>query len=346
MKTMFGQQPNGNIVGLGRRFLHWWMQELLALIPEKWRPKPQSRLEVRPDDNGFALSAVHLDKVVANGRLDQGRLDPPDFLAGSAVKKSQARVWLFPPTGAILSRLVQVPASAVSTLESLLELEMDRWSPYRLNEVYIGWDERESDSAARRNIHLSFVPRILIDQLRADLATADIGPAFLVLAATKRHFIDLRTRSERQLGAGTMLSLASVVLLLTAIVVDWFAVKSELNVWRSRYKTELSLLSSQRNLEEKISRAVISVEQTSSVVSKGRLLAALSAALPETDWLSEVTIKNNSLTLRGYAGNLDRLVKTLEPIAADQNINIEGEVAFDATTGRQRFAVTFRPSGT
>ena len=345
MNMAFWKDMNASIAASGDRLLSWWIGELAWFVPVRWRIKKQAKLEARQDGNEFNLTFIRPPSVVKEGRLSQGRVEPADLFSDRTVRTADVPVWLFPSEEVILSRCIQIPASAAARFENLLGLEIDRWSPYRLDEVYVAWTELNTDSPARRDIDLRLIPRVLVESLRADLAAAQLAPSFLALGPARRHQIDLRPVSGRLLSVKTVPILISVVLIAALLATDWLAATRELTLWRERYRTEVKSFASQRNIEERISKAIMTIEQTGNSSSKGKVLAGLSSAIPDTDWLTEITIKNENLTLRGYATDLDRLIKALEPLAVDRSITLQGEVAFDSSTNRQRFTIVFRPNG-
>ena len=345
MKMTRWKGMNATIAASGGRLLSWWIRELVWFIPARWRIREQARLEARQGGDGFRLTLTRPPSVLKEARLSLGRIEPADLFDDGTARSEEVPVWLFPSEEAILSRRIQIPASAATRFENLLGLEIDRWSPYRLDEVYVAWTELNTESPARRDIDLRLVPRVLVETLRAELAAAQLSPSFLALGPAGRHQIDLRPASSRLMSAKAAPLLISAVLAIAFLVTDWLVAKQELALWREGYRTEVKSFASQRSLEERISKAIATIEQTGNSASKGKVLASLSAAIPETDWLSEIAIKSESVTLRGYATDLDRLIKTLEPLAADRSINLQGEVAFDSGTNRQRFTIVFRPNG-
>jgi general secretion pathway protein L len=337
---------SATITALTARFFSWWFQELSWFVPAKWHRNAQTRLEARQDDEGIRLTLTRPPATWIEARLSGGYVEPPDFLSNAAIRNQNVHTWLFPSEDSILTRVVQIPASAAARFENLLRLEIDRWSPYALNEVYVTWSDLPAESAARRDVDLRLIPRAQMDSLRAELAAIQLAPSFLVLGPAKQHQIDLRSRSSRLMTVEATPILATVLLLVAFLSLDWWIARRDLEVWRERYRSEVKSFSSQRNLEERITKAITTLEQAANSVSKGKVLSGLSAAIPETDWLTEVTIKNETLTVRGFAADLDRLIRALEPLAADGNINLQGEVALDSSTNRQRFSIVLRPNGT
>jgi outer membrane murein-binding lipoprotein Lpp len=144
------------------------------------------------------------------------------------------------------------------------------------------------------------------------------------------------------------LPIAAALGWLAAIAVDATVAGSERNRWQDLLSAEVRELSVQRKLQEDIARTVTTIKQGEAARAnpKGALLAALSAAIPRTDWLNEISIKDGSVTLRGYALKPEEVTKALEPFARRNEVRFQGESAYDARLDRTRFAVSFRLAGT
>lgn len=335
------------IVLQSSRFISWWIQQLSWFIPTRWRRTAPARLEARQDGDSIRLSLVRPPSRLIEARLNGGHVEPSDFFSNRAFRGRRVDTWLYPTEDSILCRVVQVPASAAARFESLLHLELDRWSPYSLNEVYVSWSDLPPvERSARRNIALRLIPRTQVDSLRLELAAMHLIPSFLILGPENQHRVDLRSRTGRLITRGALPLFATVLLLLGFLVLDWWVARSDLEQWRERYREEVKSFSSQRNLEGRIMNAITTMELAANSVSRGKVLANLSAAIPEADWLTEVVFKNESLVVRGHSADLDRFIKALERLAVAGSITLQGEVTLDTNTNRQRFSVVLRPNGT
>jgi general secretion pathway protein L len=330
---------------LSAQFLSWWFQELGSFIPARWRQADRLRLEARQEAHGFHLVLIRPPTIIDEARIQDGGREVGKLYSQFSQDHRSLPLWLIPAETSILSRTIQIPSAAAARFGALLGLDIDRWSPFKIDEVYVAWELSGTGSGPQRDVELRMVPHRTIAALRTDLATVGLAASHLVLGASPAFRIDLRSLPDRLLHAGTASTFAALLLLVVAVIADWVSVKHEIRVWRERYRSEFSLFTTQRGIEERISRAVMTMEQSTSTKSRGRILAELSSAIPETDWLTEISIKAESLTLQGYSANIDRLIKALEPLTADHNVSLQGEAAADNALNRQRFTIAFRPAG-
>jgi Tfp pilus assembly protein PilN len=126
--------------------------------------------------------------------------------------------------------------------------------------------------------------------------------------------------------------------------VDVAVAVSNRSAWQDRLGAERQGFSVQRKLQDEIARMVATIKQgeLARANPRGALLASLSVALPRTDWLTELAIKGDAVTLRGYALKIDELTKALERVTGQGEVQYQGETAYDARTERTRFAASFR----
>lgn len=343
MKFLQGKEIGSTAASAIRSALAWWSRELAWFVPDALSRSQSVRLEARRDGDNFRLILARPPAVLRNGWLYQKGTVQHEFL--SVAERQRYAVWLIPPVESILSRRVQVPSSAVARFEKLLGLEIDRWSPYGLDEVYVAWKDVGGENEARHDIELRLIPRRIVDEWVHDLIVAQLPPTVLILGDDRSYRVDLQKRAGLPRNSRTIALTVAASLALIFLVVDWTAAKKDVKAWQERYRTEVKSLSEQRNLEERISRNIAVIEQAGNSNSKGNLLARVSSVLPDTDWLTEVAIRYENMTLRGYTSDLDRLIRLIEPIAENRTVSLQGELAYDNSTNRHRFTVVFHPNG-
>jgi hypothetical protein len=332
-------------VALGSRAIHflaWWIAELRGLLPERWRSRPQAHVEARVGHGTIRVSGWQGEPV--DIPLDPNA--PP-----SAVSVPIALpVWLVPPSEAVLSRIVQVPRAAAARFETLLQAEADRWTSFPVDQIIYGWGLPRAVDDNRVEIELRFVARATASGWAKALAARGLAPSWLVLGPEERFKVrwrDAGPSRRRVLGARHLLVAATVAAAILAICTDWIAARREQAVWQERIGAQRLHLGRQRELETQIANLLAAAGAADSTRAQPRAMqfAALAAALPATDWLTELSFRDETLTLRGYAKNVELLLKALEPLARDGVVTVQGELALDARLERQRFTVSLRGKG-
>jgi general secretion pathway protein L len=335
-----------------QRFARWWREELLALVPSAWRERNRRRIEAHIGDGSIRARICRGSATPAEGLLDISRqaVEPAEFAAILANACRSSPVWLCVPPAAILSRIVQVPRSAAVRFDNLLAVEADRWTPFSAAEIVAAWRVLPDSADNKSEVELCFVPRASIDRWTGMLASFGLAPSVAVLGDDHRLHAELanastpyaKTCRERK----RMVAAAAGAALLLAYI-DWAAATHERNAWDARVSAERRQLARQQAVERRIEdvlAASAGAEETGK--RPAAVLAGVSAALPASDWLTELALRDGTAALRGYSANVEALLKALEPLSMDKVVTIQGELAFDARLDRHRFAVAFRVGGT
>ena len=325
------------------RFVRWWVNELVELVPFAWRAGNRYRIEAHVVDDIIVVKIHRPPAAVIEGRLDvaQRTAAPPDFASRLAREYRSLPVWIIPPPQAILSRLVQVPRSAAGRFDQLLAVEADRWTPFSAQEIVAAWRVKDHDER-RNEVELRFLPRALVDRWTTVLASFGLTASSVVLGQEHafRAAIGGRNVSFAQ-GYGRNVGISLLVLGAAFLaLVDWAATVRERDAWQARVSSERRLLAQQAELESRIES--LHASQSAPQPPQAALLGLLSSALPPGDWLTEISVREGTAILRGYSAGVDALLKALEPLAVDAVVTIQGELAFDARLQRQRFTVTLR----
>jgi general secretion pathway protein L len=256
-------------------------------------------------------------------------------------------VWLLPPPGAVLTRTVQVPRAAATHFDALLRAEADRWTSFPIDEIVCGWGLPRPVDDNRVEIELRFVARSTASSWAEALERHGLVPTWLVLGPDERFRVRWRTAAplcRRLLRGRNLLIGVTAAAALLAIGADWGAARREQGLWQERIGAQRTHLARQRELETRIGSLLAAVGAADSTRTQPRApqLAALAAALPASDWVTELSFKDDALMLRGYAKNVELLLKALEPLARDGVVTVQGELALDARLERQRFTVSLR----
>jgi len=321
------------------RFIRWWFSELRWLVPGFLQPN-KVRLEVHAHSEGFGLRLTRFGQVLSECRVPEGSGVPPEF-ASATLGRQPAPVWFFPEADSVLSRVVQIPTAASNAFERILDIEINRWSPFHRNEVFAAWQHTSQGEMSQ--VTLFLVSKALVASWKERLAGSGLALSVLVLGPG--HELSMGTRTESLLGHFKKRAFLLTILTLGVLLAscDWLVAQHKLDVWKGRYKSELAALSKQSEIEADIDAAIKEINAKNSLVPVGVALSSLAGALPNTDWVTEISVKNQDIVVRGFTLNLEELVRRVERIAADNATSLQGEVTFDPGTDRQRFSIGFRP---
>ncbi|MCH9671448.1 MAG: hypothetical protein K0U93_08370, partial [Gammaproteobacteria bacterium] len=160
-------------------FFRWWFSELGSLLPARLRAQPGRRLntlrfQVHPRSVEVGeFSDGTLKKLAELPRGPKGELNAePEFLHSLQtlltrrfpVGRSVVEVGL--PSGSALAREVELPLPAEENLRGVLGFEMERLTPFRVDDIYYAGQVIHRDTTTRKlNVGLLAVPRAQVDPI-------------------------------------------------------------------------------------------------------------------------------------------------------------------------------------
>jgi len=334
-------------VRLTRQAVHWWFNELMGLVPDRWKNR-RLRIELEFEKEGVSVRLVRGDQRIGQGQIDEGHktITPPTLFSHIEKLKNNVPIWLLAPPDVVLTFTLQVPRTAYPNFAKLLPLEIERRTPYRHDEIVVGW-KHTSQTDKSVDIELRYITRALLAKLTNSVAGSGLIPTIVVLGPDSEfRIIDTGRRTAlasaqilgRQLSRG---ALAAAVLVF--IIADEWSTQNSKIVWQNKVDQESQLLKRQQSLQKQISDLSAAIGAAyPATISASETLASLARKLPPSDWLTEISFRNRVVTLRGYAASPDLLIKQLEPLANNRIVSLQGETALDVRLSRQRFALSFQ----
>ena len=310
-------------------FLSWWGEQLRALLPANLAaatPLDHDAILVTLV-SGAQPELAEVELTVRrrgqSSRLGHFALD------GKGLRALKQAATLPGRPGAVILRLgpafllekqLILPIAAERELVRVLGFEMDRETPFAVDEVY--WDaailERDRRQG-RLTVRLSLVPRAPLADLVRDLATANLEPTVLApqLPAGGSRPIALDHSGVRRGiwrgGPVPMLALAAAVLALIAITLPFARQLLALHA------ADASIAELQPSVDEaaRLRRQITGGGGEAVAAARAQLanplkvLAATTQALPDDTHLTDFSLKNRKLSLIGQSAAAARLLGAL-----------------------------------
>lgn len=337
------------------RFFAWWGSELQGLLPASWRSRfggglAWYLLQLEGDD--WTVRKAASSHVLARW---SSQLDPTsqqvalaDALRGVDAEDLRMALCL-DPTHVLRPRL-NLPLAARDNLPQIGAFEMDRQTPFRVEQVR--YDVREIRAPAppgRFAAELVVVPRQALDPVLAKLAAsglqvdavdvsfgADRLGANLLPAELARRRKHPRQRLNLALGA------AAIVLLLLSLVQFLHNRASALDQMRSEVEAMRAdaqqVAGLRQQLQDNAGAAGFLAERKKRTVSALGVLQDISQRLPTTAWLERLSIDNSGqVGFQGQSPQAARLVDALKGSTVITDANFQGTIQVDPSTGKERF---------
>lgn len=343
----------------GNAAWQWWCEGMWLLVPqtirERWFP-PRAVLEMRLQGDELVLGLREGATVSESPkRLPLGG-SPVDtetvqWLADSAVTDS--RVILFLPETRVLSRTLQLPLAVEPDLLGMLELELDRLTPFTPNAVYVA--AGVIDRNAQRQIltcRFAVVRKKDVDPILGALSAVgrpaesiQIEPAFevpldlLPPALRPQGNREARQRTVAAWGAAVALLLLALYAPLprqTALLSQW---QQTVAAQRETAGEAQSLLAQRTSLSE---RARFIANRRAGSTPVVAVLSELTQRLPDTAWVNRLMVQGEDVQLFGEAGSATSLVSLLEASDLFEAVDFRSPTTRNEATGKDRFHLGLR----
>jgi general secretion pathway protein L len=340
------------------RFFDWWFGELRSLVPgagDKVNADRRTLIAV-------ALNDKLVISVGANGERSQSielklteGAGPRHADLTSAVRKltkrSLHKVLAFSPD-LILHRSLRLPAAARENVREVLGFEMDRYTPFEVDNVF--YDHRVvADTPAKDGLEVDLVviPKTAAQPYLDKLTALDIEVDYISTLDENGNLSPVRIypedRKRRSSRLPHMVNLVLFGLLFGSIAGSIYldVERSNKNISQLKAKLEIAREQAQQTtamrdrLEEMVSYMTIPLERKSSQQSMVALLNLITETLPDRTYLQRYDVRQNHLTLTGYSENASSLIDALEKTGTLANVQFVSPVTFDARVGRDRFNI-------
>lgn len=346
-----------------RQFFVWWRDELVALVPARlrrlFRPR-RTMLLAEMRNRHLVLKHLRGGQAIELGELDLSVGDPEVHRQAvrqmlRPVRKKAGVVALDLPAARVLSRRLNLPEAAEENLRQVVLYEMERLTPFRPNEIYfdLGIVGRDPD-ADRIEVKLDVVPRKFVDGALADLDAIGLRPQRVGVAAeglSAAAGADLLHATATPKGgrAGTALAALLGVLTLGLLVLAVVLPLERKQVVTARLTDEVAVLRKKTMAAERLAAEIEAVQRNDRAILQRKLqskrviavLDAVTRLLPDDTWLSQMTIRDGKVVLRGFAPAAPELIRLIEDSPNFRNVSMTAQVRRDPRTDRDRFSISF-----
>jgi general secretion pathway protein L len=294
----------------------WWAGQMRSLLPGGI-----SRAGWRQDALIIAIDRLTAEGETPSGTLllrrngQETQLQPLNQPLPSPPAPHLPTCLRLPP-GTVLCRDVTLPLGAARDLTAVIGFEMDRLTPFALDEVYWGVGALTPDrTRGRLSLRLAFVLRAPMEALLEALARLRLIPAFIE-AETGR--IDLAAAPPRpnripQTALAALCGLLALACLAPPFLHQQMALDAAAQAIAGAAPAAHTAQALRQQLAIAASgRAAIAQARRAGDVLQ--ILATLTTALPDGTWLSDLTLKSGDLTMDGQSANAAGLIGSLSAI--------------------------------
>jgi len=345
-------------------FFRWWLADLLELLPSTLKAKMQHarrRVMLRMSGNELIISMHESDSLQElevlslnpDSRLQQQQLH--DLLVDRDL--SEVARYLLLPESRVLRKEVILPMAAEANLRQALAFEMDRQTPFRVDDVFYDYRvlQRDREASQLRIELLVTLKQPLLREIElltplgmaptgVDVAGADADgegvPAGInLLPPDLRHrMVNRRSRTNIALAG------AAALLIVFAMAQSIWLRQHQLNEVRDaidEVREEAMQVQELRNEIKDASEAAGFMQtRRSSSPPTVVLLTEVTRLLPDDTFLDRLLIRQDSVQMQGKSQNAQRLIELVNQSPFFSDASFRGPTRLDTRTQKEIFDVT------
>lgn len=318
-------------------FFGWWRSELKDALPalfSRASTRKVNRIGLAPK-GGYRLAEGDGDADFVARALSDGK-------AGGALNV------LTLPAGSVLVRALDIPVQASMRLRQILALELERATPFSADEASFDFVVENAEINGVRRVRQVIVKNEIVTGLAADLGGAGVEldgvdaegvSGINLLPQSLRRRKALRLRAEYALLAASLLAVHAAFYLRQDREIE------ALETRRVELEAETGAV---RAAAAEANAAAANVDAArrhqADYPAALSTLAALTEALGDDVWLSELTIAGRDIALSGNAASSSRAINDLESSPALEQASFTTAVFTDQATKLERFSAKIRVS--
>ena len=341
-------------------FFAWWTAELAVCVPPSLRgsiARPGQVIELVIADGAARFTRRRGGQVKELARIGlarneeaQARRALTELRAHIRPKRSNIQVGIAPAQ--VLRRTIGLPVSVVENLREVLELELDRHTPFRPGEVY--FDHRIAgfeDEGKRVLVELAVVPRRLADRVLAIARALGFKPERVGIAGEDgidflrgEHEGELEVPGQsRAARIGLGLGLA-LLLLLPLLALKFTERREEARMAELREQAaSTDALRKEVDILLKRNRELPLRKQSGPTLMA--VLDELARILPDGTWVAELRLEGPKLMLVGYSASASGLIAVIEESELFSGADFASPVMPDPALRAERFHLTATVKG-
>lgn len=344
------------------RFLHWWGTELRELVPDRTvlSGRAQVRRLVIAVDGPFRLL---LEKAGRMDMLAQAEADSGDAGLMELARLIKAHPEL--PVGLrfgpqdCFARTLELPAQAEADFGRILDLDMERTTPFRSAEVRTAFciAPGVTPPHGKRAVRHLIIKRRTIDPLVEKLRDLGIEPAVADCWSEDRrsglpiNLLADAARGSRWAGHGFTPALVVAFAVLAASAAATPIARHQnaldaLNARTSAARTEAAAVRQTVEASQAASAQIAAMRRmVRARMPVARIIEELTAIMPDSAWVSDLRIDDNVVEFTGFAKSAASLVAPLENSPLFAGVSLTSPVVFDSAEDKERFSIRLSLAG-
>ena len=330
----------------------WWLRQMQELLPERLRQRaagPANAVVLawhEPSGIQFLVRRDHKETSLGQYGVDEAGLRTVRTMLGS--RRPPAVVLRLPP-GMLLERQVTLPRAAEQGLDRVVRYEMDRFTPFTVEEVFYSYSLLRRDEARSRIvISIVLVPRARLASALETMRQLQLTPTLLEAADSSGELQRIpltapgtgapRWRRRGLAAAGVMCAVLAVAVVVLPF---WRQARA-----RGEVEARIAALKPQLDRAEAVRKKLAADAESVDAFSAEHTrvgdalhaIATLTELLPDDTHLISLVMQKREVSMQGESAAAAKLLTTLSADPTIRNAAFTAPVTRNAA-GLDVFAI-------
>jgi general secretion pathway protein L len=344
-------------------FFEWWGNELRALVPtrlQKLLSGSRPRIVLAALESGFLVLAENGKERGARAAGGDTSVNLTEALKkltklGKARGSRDATIRV--PIDACYQRVVELPAAARDDFQKILSLDLERATPFRLQDVYMTYlAEGQASRAGKIPVRQIVAKRESLDPLIGDVEAAGFAVKSVdcwredVASGLPVDFLDTGATTAsgppRLVTLPRSLAAVAILLLVTAAYQATAKVEGALETLQAETTQMRAKATSVRRLIDQSDAAVANLAKLQQIKLKQipaiEIVEEISRLLPDTVWLTDLRIDGDLVDMSGLAKAGAALPTLFQRSPKFLEAGLTAPLTLDQREDKERFSLRVR----
>lgn len=340
-----------------KKFIAWWLQGLAFFCPQSFKRLlglTPNQITIEFGDEQVLLKHYSVDSpepldIHTFSRSDEAqRMSALNWLHEQQEK--HAKITLLLPEKLLLKKMIHFPAATLSNLREALGFELNRKTPFTVEQAYFDYLITEHDKTSNKLlIELIVVPRQYVDPLLEQLdewnvALDSIKPDYDKLYESTINLLPSEQRAEtnNQRDHSTLvLASCAFILFLSVLYLPLIQQSRQLASLEDDIRVNRKIATQLQRLKDEKQKIIEQISflnnKNINTISSILLLNEITNIIPDDTWLTRLVIKNNELQLQGESSNASSLIQIIESSNMFRQAQFRSPVTQNSNTGKDKF---------